>query len=108
MGDISPDIYTIQTVPLDCNYLNMFHLDIILYSTFSFRVCLELNRTELSLNGGVMLIHTPQSYIHFDQHRIVSVEQLVARFPHSPSDDDQLTGRGKFKDCLLKEGNQIM
>ena len=77
---------------------------------FHFRLSMEVKDSGMGINGGTMLAHVLSMSIGFDQHRIVSVEKLVGRFPHylSEEEEEDVEGRKRFKGQLVREDNFIV
>ena len=65
-------------------------------------------QSKLELNGGVLLGHCVGLDMSFEQHRIIEGQKLLIRFPHKIASGEELGGRAKFKDRLLKEENHLM
>ena len=78
---------------------------------------LELKQSGVELNGGAIQAHSLQSSVTFDLHKIVHIQKLLARFPHTLSssgesegegEDGEMEGRKKFKEQLAIEKNEVM
>ena len=71
---------------------------------------LELNKVKVDLNGGVLLGHSQDLTVQFDQRKIVQVQQVITRFPHSPSSPhaEGTEGRDRFKGRLSQLHNEVM
>lgn len=69
----------------------------------------DLKKVEASVAGGILLGHAISLGISFDQHKIVSVDKLIGKFPHelSEKEEEKEEGRKKFK-CLEQKENPIM
>lgn len=79
-------------------------------SVFSsiFRVSVELQKSEVTVNGGVVMCHALQCVVLFDKNRIVSIEKLIGRFPHDPVEGEAPGGREKFKGHLSVDDNAVV
>ncbi len=73
------------------------------------RVSVELVKSKLELNGGILLGHCLEVGMSFEQHKIVQLQKLLLRFPHKmAASGDELGGREKFKSHLLRKENHLM
>ncbi len=74
------------------------------------RLSVELNNGKVDLNGGVLLAHSQDLSVQFDRHKIVLIQQLLARFPHEllAPEGEEIRGREKFRSRLTRQENEIM
>ena len=76
-----------------------------------FRLSAELKKSKIEFNGGVVQGQCFKCSVTFDQHKIVQIHKVFARFPHQlpvAEGEEGITGRGKFKTRLSREENELM
>ena len=69
---------------------------------------MEVQKSEVTVNGGVFMCHALQCGILFDQNRIVSIEKLISRFPQDLIEGEAPGGREQFKGRLSVDDNAVV
>ena len=71
------------------------------------RISLSLQTSKCQISGGSFVTNIREVGVNFDQHRIITLEQVVERFPHSS--EQLLTQRKKVGgDRITRKENPIV